>query len=204
MDQKPKMLIGTSNAGKRREILEVLGVLPYRFVSPDDLGLRHGVDESGDTYEQNAVIKARHYFEQAGILTLAEDSGIVVDALDGELGVKTRRWGAGEKASDEDWIEYFLKVMAAVPEEKRTARFICCAALIGSGLEPQIFVGETEGVITHELLAPIHKGLPLSSCFIPNGFDHVYAALTIEEKNGVSHRGKAMHAVLHFLERLVF
>jgi XTP/dITP diphosphohydrolase len=201
--RRRKMLIATSNPGKYGEIMEVLDGLPYSFLRPGDLGLEGDVDENGETYEENALIKADHFYRRCGILTLAEDSGIVVDALEGELGVKTRRWGAGGKASDEEWIKYFLKVMKDVPKEKRTARFVCCAAVMGAKGDGKnavrFFRGETEGVITDKLEMPIKAGIPLSSCFRPEGFDKVYAALSVKEKNGISHRGKAMRAVRGFL-----
>ena len=194
--------------------MEVLGDLPYKFFRPHDLGLTGDADENGETYEENALIKARHFFEQCGFLTLAEDSGIVVDALAGELGVKTRRWGAGGEASDEEWIKHFLMVMKDVPLRKRTARFVCCATVVGpeSGLDvdggigakqfvPRFFRGETEGIITADLEAPMKQGIPLSSCFRPLGFDKVYASLSVAEKNTISHRGKAMKAVRDFLEK---
>lgn len=133
------------------------------------------------------------------ILTLAEDSGIIVDALRGELGVKTRRWGAGEHATDQEWIEYFLNAMKDVPESERTARFICCAVLIDEQGASNLFIGQTEGIITLGLEAPIKAGLPLSSCFRPIGFDKVYAAMTSEEKAKVSHRGQAITKVREFL-----
>lgn len=197
------LVIGTSNPGKLREIMEVLGGDGLKIVSAGELGLNHDIDESGETYRENAEKKARHYFGQTGILTLAEDSGIVVDALAGELGVKTRRWGAGEKANDEEWIEYFLNALKDVPAEKRTARFICCAALLDGSGEVEFFEGVTEGVITHGLETAILPGIPISSCFIPVGYDKVYAALSVEEKNRVSHRGKAMHAVRDALGKRV-
>ena len=197
---RQQLLIGTSNPGKYEEIMEVLGELPYKFVRPHDLGLTGDADENGETYEENALIKARHFFEQCGFLTLAEDSGIVVDALAGELGVKTRRWGAGGQASDEEWIKHFLMVMRDVPLNKRTARFVCCAAVLGVAGEPRFFRGETEGIITADLEAPMRPGIPLSSCFRPIGFDKVYASLSVAEKNTISHRGKAMKAVKGFLE----
>jgi len=197
---KSKILIGTSNAGKFAEIMEVLGDLPHDFCLPRDLGITENAEEEGDTYEKNACAKAKFYHGRSGLLTIAEDTGIVVDALAGELGVKTRRWGAGEKANDEEWITYFLDVMKSVPPDRRTARFICVAAVFGRGGEVSFFHGEAEGVITRDLEAPIHAGLPLSSCFRPDGFDKVYAALTKAEKNSISHRGKAMRGVRSFLE----
>lgn len=194
------LLIATSNLGKFREISEVLGACAFKLLSSDMLQLKHEVIEDADTFEGNALKKARYYYQQAGIMTLAEDSGIIVDVLKDQLGVKTRRWGAGERATDEEWIEYFLKVLADVPDEKRTAKFVCCAVLIDHQGKEHMFWGETKGVITRSLEAPIYKGLPISSCFVPDGFDKVYAALSIEEKNRVSHRGKAMHAVKEYLE----
>ena len=190
-----KLVIATSNAGKLREIMEVMHGLPLDIVSSADLKLSNGVNEDGETYRDNALAKVCFYHEQTGFLTLAEDSGIIVDALEGELGVKTRRWGAGEKASDEEWIEYFLDALQDVPDELRTARFICCAALMNEKGDIHFYEGVTEGLITRNLQAPMYAGLPISSCFIPTGFQKVYAALGIEEKNRVSHRGKAMHAV---------
>lgn len=196
------LLIATSNPGKLREISEVLGNNKnFELFSADMLNLKHDVVEYGETFEENADIKAEYYFEQAKIMTLAEDSGIIIDALKNQLGVKTRRWGAGEKATDQEWIDHFLKVLKDVPPYARTARFVCCAVLIDANGEKYLFKGETEGFITQTLEAPIYEGLPISSCFIPTGFDKVYAALTIEEKNRVSHRGKAMHAVKDFLEK---
>jgi XTP/dITP diphosphohydrolase len=200
--QKRKLVIATSNPGKFNEIMEVMHDVSLLVLSSRELNLDNEVDEDGDTYEENAVKKARHYFAQTGFLTLAEDSGIQVDALAGELGVKTRRWGAGESASDEEWIAYFLEALKEVPDAKRTARFVCCAALMDEKGEVKLFKGVTEGRITHELLAPIYRGLPISSCFVPDGFDKVYAALGIAEKNKVSHRGKAMHAVKDALHGL--
>jgi XTP/dITP diphosphohydrolase len=198
--EKKKFLIGTGNNGKFGEIMEVLRGLPYDFLRPADLGLDCDVEENGQTHEDNAYKKARHFFNQCGFLTLAEDSGIFVDALAGELGVKTRRWGAGEKATDLEWVEYFLDAMKDVPQDLRTARFVCCAALIDDKGEAHFFNGQTEGVITDGLQAQIKEGLPLSSCFKPAGFEKVYAALTSEEKNSISHRGKAIKAARDFLE----
>jgi len=195
LSNQKKLVVATTNEGKFREIMEVLDGIPFDVSSSRELGLSSDVVEDGETYEANALIKVRFYQEQTGLITLAEDSGIVVDALVGELGVETRRWGAGESAADEQWIEYFLKILKDVPEDQRTARFICCAALRDADGNEQVFVGKTEGILTHELQAPIYRGLPISSCFKPLGVDKVYAALSVEEKNKISHRGKAMHAV---------
>lgn len=205
MQKKRRLLIATKNVGKFSEIAEVLGDLDlelYHLHMEEFTNVLHEDDfkEHGETFEENAKLKATHYHELTGLPTIGEDSGIIVDALEGELGVKTRRWGAGENASDEEWIEHFMKVMEDVPESKRTARFVCVAGFIDGGGEVVLFRGETEGIITHELEAPLRQGIPLSSCFRPVGVDKVYAALSEEEKNKISHRGKAFHELKNFIK----
>ena len=194
-----ELLIATKNPGKYLEIVEVFEGANFRTVFLADLNLEDGnFVEDGETLRENALKKASYYAKRAGMLTLAEDSGILVEALKGELGVKTRRWGAGEKASDQEWIDFFMKKMEEVPEEKRGASFVC-AACVTDGNDTQIFMGETAGKITKKLESPILKGLPLSSCFMPDGMNKVYAALSAEEKNRVSHRGKAITKAREFL-----
>lgn len=205
MNDKIKILIATQNIGKFTEIQEVLSSLPLdlyhlklkKFASylKDDY-----FEEHGETFEENAELKAMHYHELIGMTTIGEDSGIIVDALKGELGVKTRRWGAGEHATDEEWIEHFMKVMKDIPDEKRTAKFVCVAAFMDGGGEVVMFKGETKGIITHDLEAPLKPGIPLSSCFKPLGKNKVYASLTEEEKNQISHRGKAFHELKTFIK----
>lgn len=170
------------------------------MVSLKDLGLNTTVEEDGGSFKENAYKKARHFYDLTGILTLAEDSGIMVSALEGELGVKTRRFGVGENASDKEWIDFFMKRMEGM--EDRYAKFICSACLFGESVE-EFFEGETYGKIAEKLLAPISPGIPLSSCFVPDGFDEAYANLTVAEKNKISHRGKAMAKVKEFLRKKV-
>lgn len=200
------LLIATKNPGKFQEISEALQALPLRLLSLADLGISEDAEERGKTHEENAVLKAKFYFQKTNFPTLAEDSGIYVDAFPGELGVQTRRWEGLHRATDKEWIEYFLEKMAGVPEEKRGAKFVCRAALILTAEDfkrPKIFNGETRGIITQNLETPLKEGIPISSCFRPDGFSKVYAALSIAEKNQVSHRGKAMHAVAEFLNGII-
>lgn len=200
-----RLLIATHNKGKYAEIGEVLGELSIKLVSLNELGLHDEVEEHGASHEENAILKARYFLKKSRLPTLAEDSGIYVDAFPGELGVQTRRWKGLHHASDKEWIEHFLEEMKGVPDGKRGATFVCIAALIlpGAGtqdIQIKIFSGETAGFITRHLEAPLKEGIPISSCFRPAGFDKVYAALTVQEKNCVSHRGKAMHRVKNFLK----
>jgi XTP/dITP diphosphohydrolase len=194
-------LIATGNVGKFAEIHAILGDLPYAFKALTDLAVvEDGLEESGTTYEANARIKAQHYHGQVrDMWVLAEDSGIQIDALGDELGVKTRRWGAGADASDEAWLDHFMDRMAPVPPEERTARFLCAAVLLAPDGSEHVFYGESEGVITFSPEAPILSGLPLSSVFRVNGYDRVYAAMSKDEKAAVSHRGWAISKVKNFL-----
>lgn len=204
-----ELLVATTNPGKFSEIMEVLEDLPFSFIFlgnflNENSSLRvefEKFSEDGATYRENAYKKAAFFAERTGMMTLAEDSGIVVSALEGELGVKTRRWGAGEKACDSEWIDFFMKRMGE--EQDRRAKFVCCACVVGGrgkASSAEYFEGETAGIITDRLMAPIIPGLPLSSCFLPDGFQNVYAALSKHEKNMISHRGKAMLGVRKFLE----
>jgi len=186
-----KLLIGTNNAGKITEISECLQSLPITLLSPNDLDL--DIDpspETGSSFAENAVQKARYYAVHSGLPTIVDDSGIEVEALKGELGMHTRRWGAGPAASDEEWIEYFLKRMKE--EENKRARFVCHLAHYDSKGNLHMFKGVCDGEITEELEAEYLPGLPISACFRPDGYDLVYSAMTIAQKNDISHRGKAV------------
>lgn len=188
-----KILVATHNSGKLREILEVVGDLPAEFVSLKDVGITEDVEETGITHEENALLKAKFYNSKTGLPTIGEDSGIYVDAFPGDFGVYTRRWKGLHAAGDDEWIRVFLEEIAKISPEKRTARFVCCAAYyLGDTAQPIMVRGETTGLITAELRAPLIPGIPISSCFIPDGYSQVYAALTVGEKNAVSHRGKAL------------
>lgn len=201
-----KLLIATKNQGKFCEITEVLQTLPLELCSLADINANIDVEETGETHEANAILKAQYFFKKTGLPTMGEDSGIYVDAFPGELGVKTRRWGKLEAATDEEWVAYFLKQMEEIPPERRGARFVCFAVIIldnASYKTPCVFSGETKGFITEKLEAPLVPGIPLSSCFKPVGATKVYAVLTAEEKNKISHRGKAMRKVKEFLRNYI-
>jgi len=173
--------------------------VPYELLFLGDLVVDcDGFSEDGETFRENAAGKARFFAEKTGFLTVGEDSGLLVDALEGELGVRTRRWGAGEEAGDQEWIDYFLERMEG--ETERGAKFVCCACFF-DGENEEYFEGEVRGKISHGLEVPILPGIPLSSCFVPEGCDRVYAALTSEEKNRLSHRGKAMFKLKGFLAK---
>lgn len=192
-----ELLIGTNNKGKFIEISEVLGNLDLTLCNLADLSIESDPEETGSTYVENALLKAKHFAELSGKPTIADDSGIVIEALEGELGVQTRRWGAGATATDQEWIEYFLDRMSK--EDNKNARFICTLAYIDENNTEHLFEGICEGIITEQLEADYLPGLPISACFKPNGFDVVYSAMTIDQKNTISHRGRAVQQLRDFL-----
>ena len=178
----------------------MLSGLSFEFVFLKDLEIEDGdFVEDGETFEENAFKKAKYYAEKTGMIALGEDSGILVDALPGELGVMTRRWGAGEKANDQEWMDFFMARMEG--EAQRGAHFICNACLYLDG-EKYHFEGDTRGIIAKELQGPVKEGIPLSAVFMPLGMDRVYSALSEEEKAAVSHRGKSLNKVRDFLASL--
>jgi XTP/dITP diphosphohydrolase len=193
-----KILIATSNQGKAGEMLEVLNDLACEFVTLADLDLANDVEEDGITYQENALKKAHCFFKQTGLVTIGEDSGIEVDALKGELGIYTRRWGAGERATDQEWLDFFLKRLAN--EQNRQATFNSAVALVDNSKEA-VFTGKTSGILATKPEAPIPKGIPVSALFKPEGIDQVYAALDSHQKNQVSHRGKAIRALKDYLQK---
>ncbi len=192
-----KLHIATGNEGKLSEIKSFLDSENIEFVKIDYTDLK---EETGATFQENALQKAMNAFLQTGVPTLAEDSGIEVDALKGLLGVKTRRWGAGEKATDEEWMSYFLRVMA--DKKERSARFFTSACLLISLEEIYICGGSCEGEILQKSTVPLVKGIPLSSYFVPKGFTKTFTELSAFEKNKISHRGNAMSKIAKILKTL--
>jgi XTP/dITP diphosphohydrolase len=192
------LLIATSNKGKFIEISEPLEDLTIDLFSLQDIPTVSSPKESGLTCQENAIIKAKYYREIAGFPTLCDDSGIVIEALGDELGIHTRRWGAGEDATDEEWIAFFLNRMSS--ESNKKATFLCHLAYIDESDEIHLFDGTCSGYITEGLEAPYLPGLPISACFKPDGYHCVFSALKPEQKNNTSHRGRA---VKKFREQLM-
>jgi XTP/dITP diphosphohydrolase len=192
-----KILIATHNFGKFKELMEVLGDLPFKFVSLNDENVNEEAEEHGETYEQNAILKAKFYGQKTGLPAIADDSGILVEAIEGSLGVHTRRWGAGEKATDEEWLDFFLNRMSS--EKNRNATFVSVIALYQPGKETLTFRGECKGIILSKPQVKVEPGIPLSAVFLPGGKNKVFSALDKHEKNEISHRGKAIRQCHDYL-----
>lgn len=196
-----QLLLATSNKGKVTEMREALDGLPLKILDLSQMpSLSTSLPkETASTYAGNAEIKARHYFTAHMIPTVADDSGIVVEALQGELGTHTRRWGAGADATDEEWIEHFLDRMKK--EKNKRAKFLCTIAHVDTSGQVHLFEGTCDGTITESLEADYLPGLPISACFRPDGCDYVFSALPMNTKNAVSHRGKALKEFREFLQK---
>lgn len=174
-----------------------LNDLDVQIVSPIDLGITEAPPEHADTFKGNALEKALFYRERTGLPVLTDDSGIIVEALQAELGVHTRRWGAGAKASDAEWVAFFLNRMKT--EKNKRARFECCLCHIDTEGFEHFFEGICDGVITETLESDYLPGLPIAACFKPDGAEQVYAAMGIEGKNQWSHRGRALQKFIQHL-----
>ncbi|MFH1003193.1 MAG: non-canonical purine NTP pyrophosphatase, partial [Chloroflexota bacterium] len=143
----PELLLATGNAAKVREYRSLLSSPAYRLVTPAELGIKLEVAEVGQTMAENATLKATAWAARSRRLTLADDSGLEVDALDGAPGVLSARY-AGEQATDKDRLDYLLAQLKDVPWAKRTARFRCVIAIAPPGGPVELCSGECPGYIT--------------------------------------------------------
>lgn len=190
------LLIATSNAGKVAELAAMLAELECRVIGFADLPeIPPSIEETGQTFAENALLKAEHYHRLTGLTALADDSGLEVDALGGRPGVYSARYGS-EGLSSADQIELLLKEMKGIPDRQRSARFVCSIALIGNELK-RIFEGQCEGFIAH--LPSGDNGFGYDPIFVDQELGRSFAELTREEKAARSHRGKALSQAREFL-----
>ena len=192
-----KLLLATNNKAKMREYKSLLQGLPYEVVTLAEQGITTVVDEAGESLEENARLKATALAAESQLLSLADDSGLEVDALSGEPGPLSARY-AGEGASDIERINYLLARLKDVPEEKRTARFRCVIAIATPDEEVKICSGECRGFIT---LAPRgEQGFGYDPVFYLPELGKTMAELPLELKNQVSHRGQAARKARELLK----
>ncbi len=195
----PKLLLATTNQGKVREYRHLFKGLPFELVTPAEEGIDIAVDEKKKTFEENARLKATTYAGQSHLITLADDSGLEVDALGGEPGIISARY-AGEEASDKDRVEYLLAKLKEVTWKKRTARFRCVIAIATPEGRTELCEGECHGLVTFEPRG--ENGFGYDPVFYLTEFDKTMAELPLEMKNQVSHRGKAAQKAYKILELL--
>jgi XTP/dITP diphosphohydrolase len=196
-----RLLVATGNPGKLAELRALLADLDLEVVSPADIGLGLSVAETGETFEQNAVLKAQAFAVASGLPTLADDSGLEVDALDGFPGVRSARWIPG---TDADRVAGILERLADVPPERRTARFRCVAALAWPDSRVRTAAGAVEGRIA---TAPRGSGgFGYDPVFLVEDGGHAgtrtLAEVTADEKNRLSHRARAVAGLRSALEAM--
>ena len=198
MPMPDKIVLATGNPGKVREIRRILGELGVEVVPQTELGVGDA-DETGSSFVANALIKARHASLMTGLPAIADDSGLVVDALDGRPGVYSARY-SGAGATDESNIDKLLQELAGVPDEKRTAAFHCCAvyvsaddstSLVAEGRWPGRILAERRGT----------GGFGYDPVFYDPDCGRTAAELGPELKNALSHRGKALTALAGMLRQ---
>ena len=190
------LLIGSGNRDKREELAHLLQGSDWEVKSLKDFEEVDEPEETEDTFEGNALLKARYYGGRFGVACVADDSGIEVDALDGAPGVYSARY-AGEDCTYDDNNCKLLDAIRDVPDEKRTARFVSCAAFVDTDGTEHVELGTVEGKLAHETSG--ENGFGYDPLFIPSGHDKTFGHFTREEKAAVSHRGKAFRAMCVYL-----
>jgi len=200
--QSPSLLLGTRNPGKVREIVSILGDVPWQIRSLQEFEDIDTPAETGDTYADNAIIKARFYARATGICALADDSGLEVEALGGAPGVFSARY-AGAGASDADRRTLLLSELAQVSAaqvlaEQRTARFVCAVAI---ALPDETVLNLTEGTCSGKIIFEPRGegGFGYDPLFVPDGFGKTFAELPDTIKNQLSHRARALLRTRAFL-----
>ena len=192
-----ELLIATRNRGKVREVQELLGVMPLRLRSLAEFPATSEVEETGTTFEENAAIKARAYAVQTGCCTLADDSGLEVEALNGAPGVFSARYGS-PGATDTERIELLLDALARTGDQARRARFVSVIAIADQAANLlELFTGTCEGRISRE--ARGSGGFGYDPVFVPEGYEQSFGELPPEIKQQISHRARALQAALPFL-----
>ena len=205
-----KLIFATGNRGKLREAAEILGE-GFELVTPEEVGITQDIPETGTTIRANSLQKAQYIYEHTGLNCFADDTGLEVDILGGAPGVETARYAGPERNSDAN-IDKLLAEMARREKEaamaranglttanaSREARFRCCVTLILDG-KLHFFDGVMEGRIATERHG--NGGFGYDPVFIPEGRTVTNAEITEEEKNAISHRGKALRAMAEFLKK---
>ncbi|MBI4307933.1 MAG: XTP/dITP diphosphatase [Chloroflexi bacterium] len=185
----PRLLLATNNAGKVREYQALLRGVPFELVTPAQVGITRVVEETGATLEENAILKARACAQAGNLLALADDSGLFVDALGGEPGVRTARY-AGENASDAERNAYLLRKLEGMAWERRTARFRCVIAIATPDGLVDVCQGYVDGIIAIQPRGD--RGWGYDPVFYQPGLGKTMGELAPSAKNRLSHRGRAV------------
>ena len=192
-----KLLLATTNHGKITEISSLLSALEIELITPADLGLQLDVDEIGATYRENSEIKARAFSEASHLPVLSDDTGLEVEALGGIPGIHSARFVQSPNATDQDRRKLLLEKVSTHPRPWK-ARFVCVATLLMPGHPPISREGKCLGRIIPEERG--EHGFGYDAIFLVNGTTKTMAELSLQEKNSLSHRAKAVRALFPFLQ----
>lgn len=184
-----EVLIATNNAGKGKDFEALFTPLGIQVLTLNDIEGNIDVEETGKTFEENAILKAETVANLLGKIVIADDSGLEIDALDGAPGVYSARY-AGNDSTDDENIDKVLRALQGVSGEQRTARFRCVLAVAGPGIKTEVFSGSCEGLITEERQGT--NGFGYDPVFYVPEKGRTMAELTSGEKSAISHRGAAL------------
>ncbi|GAA0434703.1 MAG: XTP/dITP diphosphatase [Bacillota bacterium] len=184
-----QIIIATKNKGKANEFKEFFKPYNLKALSLNDLEDLPDVEETGETFKENAALKAEEIASILSLPVLADDSGLVIDALDGRPGVYSARY-AGEHKDDQLNMEKVLSELRGIPEAKRTARFVCVLAIASPGSKTRFYTGYCEGRIADNQYG--ENGFGYDPIFIPKGYQQTMAQLSSDKKNQISHRRNAI------------
>lgn len=187
-----KMVIASYNPAKVNEFKQLMADWPFEINSLNDAKVIENIEETGETFEQNALIKAKCIHKVTGLATLSDDGGMEIDALNGEPGVKSRRW-RGYEMTDREMIDYTLEKLNGVPSEKRTCRLKVVLCCIMPGKEPLFADGSIDGFITEKQETPIIIGFPFRSIMLIPQFNKMYSDLTETEHHSLNQRQIALN-----------
>lgn len=191
-----KLVIATGNEDKVLEFREALRETDFEVVSAAELGITDFPEEDGDSYQANALVKAKHVAKATGLPSLADDSGLEVDALDGAPGLHSARYGGKETSKER--VALLLSELERTPPGERKARFICSLALVTPAGDAIAFRGEAAGEIS---AVPHGKaGFGYDPVFFSHDLYTTFAEANLEQKQAVSHRGRALGALMDWLE----
>lgn len=197
-----KIIFATHNQGKVKEMREILSDLKMdlEIITLDEADIKDEIEENGKTMEANALKKAREIAEKTGEWAIGEDTGLCIEALDGKPGVKTARWGDEDGVNHEHLYEYCIEQMVDVPAGERQAYFETALALVSPEGKEWVFKGRINGEIAERPKGEPRPALPYDMVFIPEGYEMTFAEMSDEEKNSLSHRGKAFEQFKKFLK----